>query len=163
MNNQAQVKISWRAALGALTLTWGAFSIMEAPAKASEPEDLVIAQVGVRSRVTSPTPLNLRPRTHTPLPTREYSQKYDYYGNPIYENSRRGHRRFRRSSRRRRGFGHRGRFGRHGGFGGFGHGDRHHRRSNRFRGRHNRRHFDDFGHRRNRGKFGRGIIIKKKF
>ena len=47
--------------------------------------NLQLAQVGVRSGITPPTPLNLRPRSHTPLPQSNYSHypsRYDRrYGN----------------------------------------------------------------------------------
>lgn len=158
MNKQFTTKFNWRLAFG-IAVVFGAFGIIESPA-AAEPgqtsEELKISQVGVRGRITPPTPINLRPRTHIPLPASDFEQQYDYYGNPIYENSRRGRRRFRRGFRGRRGgFGRRRGFGRGRRFGRGGHNNHNHRRHNRFRGNH---------HGRNHGGFGkRGLIIKKKF
>lgn len=77
-------KFGWQTALGALVIFGGIFGSIEAPASAApwKAQSERIAQVGVRSRsqIGSPTPLNLRPRTHIPLPTNSRSR--DYYGYP---------------------------------------------------------------------------------
>lgn len=73
-------KFGWQTALGALAISWGIVGAIEAPASAAPWTQRTIAQVGVRSQIGSPTPLNLRPRTHIPLPTNSRSR--DYYGYP---------------------------------------------------------------------------------
>ena len=75
-------KFKWQTALGALAVSWGIFGAIEAPASAApwKAQSRRIAQVGVRSQIGSPTPLNLRPQTHIPLPTNSRSR--DYYGYP---------------------------------------------------------------------------------
>ena len=68
-----------------------------------------IAQVGVRSRVIPPTPLNITPRpgTHIPLPASNYhNRSYDRYhhhyrGHSHYGDFERHHYRHRRHSRKR--------------------------------------------------------------
>lgn len=81
MSRQYQ-KLNWRSTLGAIAisvsaLSIGSFSVQAAPkfTKAS----MELAQVGVRSRINAPTPLNLRPRTHIPLPTSSRSRDYPGY------------------------------------------------------------------------------------
>ena len=144
MNQQSQAKIWRRTALGAVAVAWGTFGIIETPPAAAD-ESPVLAQVGVQRRIAPAPTIKSRTRTHIPLPSRDSIQYYDYYGNPIYQTSRRG-RRLVRSFRRRGRFGRRRRFGYHGR-------DRfHHRRRSRFRHRR---------HRRGRGF--RNLIIKKKF
>lgn len=74
-------KFTWQTALGALAISWGILGAIEVPASAAPRKaPSRIAQVGVRSQISSPTPLNLRPRTHIPLPTNSRSR--DYYGYP---------------------------------------------------------------------------------
>ncbi len=75
-------------ALTALIISLGIAGLVELPAEAGAWQtqgSLKLAQVGVRSRINSPTPLNLRPRTHIPLPTNSRSR--DYYGYPQYRGS----------------------------------------------------------------------------
>lgn len=82
MSGQNQ-KLKWHTALGALIISCGVFGVMEASAEATPwntQNSSTVAQVGVRSRITPPTPLNLRPQTHIPLPTNSRSR--DYYGYP---------------------------------------------------------------------------------
>ncbi|MEM6613249.1 MAG: hypothetical protein AAF652_13535 [Cyanobacteria bacterium P01_C01_bin.72] len=91
MSQQRQVKLHCQSLLGTIALIVVTGSAIAAPALANpdlEPTNFKLAQV--RSRVHSPTPLNLRPRTHIPLPTQRGSR--DYY---------RHHRDYRRSRRRR--------------------------------------------------------------
>ena len=98
MHKQSQGKLNWRLALGALAIFLGAFSISESPANATpyQVEDsFKLAQVGIRSRVKAPRPLNLRPRRHFPLPTRNSSRRRDYYGRSGYRGSVRGRGRYR--------------------------------------------------------------------
>ena len=81
MSGQNQ-KFKWQTALG-VAISCGMFGVMEASAQATpwniHDSDL-LAQVGVRSRITPPTSLNLRPQNHIPLPTTSRSR--DYYGYP---------------------------------------------------------------------------------
>ena len=71
MNKQPQHKIYWRQALGAMAIAMGAMSIVKVPAVAnpySSQDSFKTAQVGVRSQINAPTPLNI-----TPLPWDSYS------------------------------------------------------------------------------------------
>lgn len=95
MHETSQGKRNWRAALGAVAIFLGAFSITESPADATPyqvQDNVKLAQVGIRirSRVKAPRPLNLRPRNHFPLPTRSSSQRHNYYGRSGYRGSVRG-------------------------------------------------------------------------
>lgn len=92
MNEPNKIKFHWQSALGAIAklapgiaLAVGILGISEAPAQ-SIPElaedSWQISQVGVRSRAVPPTPLNLRPQTHIPLPTN--SRSSDYYRHSGY-------------------------------------------------------------------------------
>lgn len=78
MNRKQQV-LNWQSALGAIALAVGVLGITKSPAQSmpAASDSLQIAQVGVRSRINSPTPLNLRPRTHIPSPNSRRSS--DYY------------------------------------------------------------------------------------
>ena len=79
MNGQNKFKLNWQSALGAIAITAGVLGIGESPAQSMPiaEDSWQVAQVGVRSRINSPTPLNLRPQTHIPLPTN--SRSSDYY------------------------------------------------------------------------------------
>lgn len=79
MYGQHKIKVNWQSALSAIALAFGVLAIAESPAWSVPTADdsLQIAQVGVRSRINSPTPLNLRPRTHIPSPSDNRSS--DYY------------------------------------------------------------------------------------
>ncbi|MEL6928561.1 MAG: hypothetical protein AAFO95_07995 [Cyanobacteria bacterium J06600_6] len=87
MNEPKKIKLHWQPTLSVIALALGLSGLDVAPAQ-SLPEfaedSWQIAQVGVRGRVTSPTPLNLTPRTHIPLPTnsrsRNYHRPYQYRG-----------------------------------------------------------------------------------
>lgn len=57
-------------------------------------DNFQLAQIRGRGRINAPTPLNLRPRTHIPLPARRSHRRSDYYGHP-YGGSRRDHRQYR--------------------------------------------------------------------
>lgn len=77
---------------GTIAIFLGILGITESPAIAfpDRAEDSYeLAQVGVGSRINAPTPLNLRPRTHIPLPPSrynhyEYPQYRDVYRSPRY-------------------------------------------------------------------------------
>jgi hypothetical protein len=82
MNGQNYSKYNWQLVLSAIALFTGAVCIWESPAEAMPevtPDSFKLAQVGVSSQINSPTPLNLRPRTHIPLPTNSRSSDYDHY------------------------------------------------------------------------------------
>ena len=82
--------------------------ITESPARAfpqPSQDSFKLAQVGVGSRINPPTPLNLRPRTHIPLPPSrynhyEYPQYRDFYRSDRY---RYGHERYRDRHHRKSG------------------------------------------------------------
>ncbi len=82
MNKQPQQKLYWQQALGAMAIALGAMSIAESPAVANpyNQDSFEIAQVGVRSQINAPTPLNITPPpgTHIPLPESNYNNQ-DYY------------------------------------------------------------------------------------
>ena len=74
MNNKNLSKLNQRRALSVLAIGFSAVGYLGNPAIAIPIEDnFTLAQVGVRSRITPPVPLNLRPRSHTPLPNSNYS------------------------------------------------------------------------------------------
>ena len=111
MGKKGQRRFGWRRVLGILALSLGAAGAMETSAVAAPQaaEDIYLAQVGVRSRINSPTPLNLRPRTHIPLPQSRYSRYRNYHHNYGYKDSdNRGSYRQRRSYRRDRDYDRRG-------------------------------------------------------
>lgn len=97
---------------GTIAIFLGILGITESPAIAfpDRAEDsFELAQVGVGSRINPPTPLNLRPRTHIPLPPSRYNH-YEYpgyrddyqrdryrYGYEDYRDRHHGHRRDRKS------------------------------------------------------------------
>ena len=84
MNKQHQTKYRWQI-LGVIAVFLGAIATPEA-ATATPPQiqdGFKLAQVGVRSRINGPTPLNISPPpgTHTPLPSSNYHRS-GYYGYP---------------------------------------------------------------------------------
>ncbi len=108
MIQQHQNKFNWRQTLAALAISLGAIALTESsawatPQKTTSQADFKLAQVGIRSRINSPTPLNISPPpgSHIPLPEsnyhrssrRDYSQQrhYSRYGrhHPYYNNDRR--------------------------------------------------------------------------
>ena len=102
----------WRATAIAIPLV--IFSLTQSSAKAipaPNQSSFRLAQVGVGSRINRPTPLNLRPRTHIPLPTvrdRGYGSYYRHpkYRDRHYDEYRYGHDHYhthRRRHRRRKG------------------------------------------------------------
>ncbi|MGB5633899.1 MAG: hypothetical protein WBM86_14125 [Waterburya sp.] len=102
MNHQSQDKFNWRSALGAFAIFLVTLGIIESPAVANPnqvQDNFKLSQVGIRSRIKAPTPLNLRPQTHFPLPASRYNQRQDYYRNPGYRGSPRGHRQYKGSNR----------------------------------------------------------------
>lgn len=80
---------SWgQNALTASIISLGIAGAVELPTEAGvwqTQSSLKLAQVSDRSQIAPPTPLNLRPRTHIPLPTNSRSR--DYYGYPRYRGS----------------------------------------------------------------------------
>ena len=83
--------ISWRSILGTLAISLGIFSVTKSPARAipaPSQSGLKLAQVGVGSRINGPTPLNIRPRTHIPLPAVRNSRYSSYYEYPEYRDRR---------------------------------------------------------------------------
>ena len=84
MNKQPQHKFCWQQ-VGAIAIAMGAMSIVKAPAVANpyNQDSFEIAQVGVRSQINAPTPLNITPPpgTHIPLPESNYNNR-DYYDDP---------------------------------------------------------------------------------
>ena len=79
MNKQHQ--FSWQTAWGTIAIVLG-IGITGSPAIAfpQQADSFKLAQVGVGSRINAPTPLNIRPRTHIPLPR----SRYNRYGYPKY-------------------------------------------------------------------------------
>lgn len=85
MDKPSQKRFDWQKALKILAIALGTATIVESPgiAIAVETTDsFKIAQVGVRSRITPPTPLNITPRIHIPLPASRYNRHQNYYGFP---------------------------------------------------------------------------------
>ena len=103
-----QTKFYWQKILGIFAIVSAASTISTAAiANPHNSTELYLAQVGVRSRINSPTPINLRPRHHIPLPSsnrssrynRRYNQHRDYrYSeyNDDYYRDRRINRKYRR-------------------------------------------------------------------
>ena len=82
MEEKSQGQFNWHPALSALAMVIGVIGTIDTPATAAaiKVEDSIkVAQVGIRSRINSPTPLNLRPRTHIPLPRRSYRRHYNHH------------------------------------------------------------------------------------
>jgi hypothetical protein len=80
MSGQYWAKFDWRSALGAIALFTGTGCILGTPAQAvpaAAKDSFQLAQVGVTSQINAPIPLNLRPRTHIPLPTDSRSSDYE--------------------------------------------------------------------------------------
>ena len=111
MGKQYRNKFNWRSLLGALTISFGAFSIIKSSPAQATPEPIQgsfeLAQVVVQSQIDGPTPLNLRPRTHIPLPESRYDRRDDYryreYRDYESEYGHDHHHSSRRSDRNRRG------------------------------------------------------------
>ena len=86
MVKQHRNLFNWRSGLSSLIISLGIFSVAKSPAEAMPAQtssSLELAQVGVRSSINRPTPLNLRPRTHIPLPA--VNGRYgSYYRHPGY-------------------------------------------------------------------------------
>lgn len=98
-----KVKLSWLKTLSPIALVLGGFWMTELPAAAIpnieiSQNNLYLAQVGVRSRIVPPTPLNLSPRYHIPLPQSNY--RHRDYGYDNYHDDYHHHHRYRRNGRR---------------------------------------------------------------
>ena len=103
--------LDWRSL--SIAISVGIFGITESPVRAipvSRQSSFELSQVGIGSRINRPTPLNLRPQTHIPLPTvngRSSSYyRYPKYRGRYYDGYRYGHdhyRTHRRRNHRRRG------------------------------------------------------------
>ena len=105
--------LDWRSI--AIAIPLAIFSLTQSSAKAipapnQSESSFRLAQVGVGSRINRPTPLNLRPRTHIPLPTvngrYEGYYRYSEYRDRHRNGYRYGHDHYhthRRRNRRRKG------------------------------------------------------------
>ena len=78
-------QLNWRHALSAFAIGLGAIAYTELPTTAYPIKNRLQLGGDVRSRVTPPTPLNLRPRVHTPLPQSNYS-RYPRHSYPRSKN-----------------------------------------------------------------------------
>ncbi|MEM8827896.1 MAG: hypothetical protein AAGE96_00895 [Cyanobacteria bacterium P01_G01_bin.19] len=89
MNGKNQPSLSLPKALVTLAIGMSTLCLFNKPAEAlPRLKGFSIAQVGVRgvrSRINSPTPLNLRPRTHIPLPRSNYSHRYNRHHRGYYK------------------------------------------------------------------------------
>ena len=104
MSKKNLFKLDWRSTLSSVIIGLGTVVIARMPATALPIEsEIKLSQVGVRSRITTPTPLNLRPRIHIPSPSgnhsryqnHHYTDRYEgcsYYGDCRHPRSRRTHR-----------------------------------------------------------------------
>jgi hypothetical protein len=66
----------------ALALLAGALCLLESPVQAAPEvikDSFQLAQVGIKSQTDAPIPLNIRPRTHIPLPADSGSSDDDYH------------------------------------------------------------------------------------
>ena len=111
MRQQRQIKLHCQSLLGAFALVVGIGGAIATPALATpdlEATSFKLANFKLAqasSRVNSPTPLNLRPRTHIPLPTNRSSR--DYYRHSGYGRGSRGaYGRFKRHERYDYGYRH---------------------------------------------------------
>ena len=105
--------LNWRSALGTLAISLGIFSVAQSPARAIPAQtqsSFKLSQIGVGGRINRPTPLNLSPRTHIPLPTvrdgRGSYYRYSEYRDRHYDRYGYGHDHYhthRRQDRHRRG------------------------------------------------------------
>lgn len=104
MASKHKLKLIWLKALSSVALVLGGFWSTGLPATAmpnidSLENDIYLTQVGVsrgvQSRVVPPTPLNLTPRYHIPLPQSNYyrdrGRYYDYYDHNDYDRDRHHH------------------------------------------------------------------------
>jgi hypothetical protein len=107
MANRFNNHFLWLKARNFLTITLGTIGILSIGAIANS--DVVVAQNypypesgGIRSRIVPPTPLNISPRTHIPLPRSNRSYYRDAYRDyDQYENCDRDSYRYPRSRSRR--------------------------------------------------------------
>ena len=89
-------QLGWRNAFGTLAVGLGAIASLELPTTAYPIKDShQLRRESVRSRVSSPIPLNIRPRVHIPLPQSNYSRyprrSHSQYKHTNYGNRHRSH------------------------------------------------------------------------
>ena len=106
MASRHQTKHGWLKIVSPIVFTLAGLGITELPATAmpkieSFSNEFYLAQVGVRSRVVPPTPLNLKPRYHIPLAASNYHRR-SYYNRDNYYYGDRHHEYGRRRSRSRK-------------------------------------------------------------
>ena len=87
MPKNNQLKLNWQLVISTLAMAGlGTISAISSPAVAVPlNHELKLTQSTVKSSITLPVPLNLRPRTHIPLPLSNYS----HYSNTRYYHYRR--------------------------------------------------------------------------
>ncbi len=105
MDNKYRIPSNLSKTLAALAVGTIALIAMDNPVTAAPTKDsLKLAEVGIRSRINAPIPLNLRPRSHRPSPRGDY-RGYDrddgYYEGHGDECDRRHHRHTHRHRDRR--------------------------------------------------------------
>lgn len=110
MNQKNPFKLDWQNILSSVVIGLGTVGITSIPATAVPLEtEIRLSQVGVHGGVTTPTPLNLRPRIHIPAPRSNYHRHRNrhygryrrdcsYYGNCRHTPHIRSHRKKRRNS-----------------------------------------------------------------
>jgi hypothetical protein len=86
MDRESWSKYNLSPTLGAIAFLVSMGCILESPAQAVPEigskvtkDSFQLAQVGISSPSNAPIPLNIRPRTHIPLPTSSQSSDDDYY------------------------------------------------------------------------------------
>ena len=103
MNQKPRTKPIICKALGILAVALGTVGITDTNAIAVPTQNSIkLAQVGVRSRISPPTPLNLRPRTHTPLPNSNYYPPQRTYGGHYHHHHHHHHHHHRYNTHKRR-------------------------------------------------------------
>lgn len=89
MSKSNQTKYFWQKIMGIFAIVSAVNTIStEAIANPHKDSGLYLAQVGVRSRINAPTPLNLRPRNHIPLPRSNRRSRYNRYHDYRYRDRR---------------------------------------------------------------------------
>ena len=91
MIQKNQSKFNWRNTLGALAVGLVSWGCLDASTTAAPIRDnFELAQVGIRTRVQSPVPLNLKPRFQTSFPSGSYSN-YRHNSHRRYNSHHRSH------------------------------------------------------------------------